>query len=67
MDHFEPYDEASRDKKPGKKIKGVVCDVKNCVWHDGQSHCSAGQIAVGPSYATSCADTVCATFRQKTL
>lgn len=68
MDRFAHYEEGiPSDRKNQKKIKGIVCDVKNCVWHDGISHCTAGQIAIGPSYATSCTDTVCATFRQKML
>ena len=46
-------------------IKGVCCDVKNCVYHEGECDCTAGKIAVGPGYATSCTDTVCATFKQK--
>jgi hypothetical protein len=46
-------------------IKGISCDVKNCVHHDGETYCTAGCIAVGPSHATSSADTVCATFKQK--
>ncbi|MCQ2435516.1 MAG: DUF1540 domain-containing protein [Clostridia bacterium] len=45
---------------------GVLCDVVNCVYHDGECHCKADKINVGPSYATSCTDTVCATFKQKT-
>ena len=45
--------------------KGVVCDVRNCAHHDGENHCTAEKIAVGPSFATSCTDTVCATFKQK--
>ncbi len=45
--------------------KGVGCDVKNCIYHDGDHYCTAEKIAVGPSYATSCTDTVCATFKQK--
>lgn len=48
-----------------KHNKGVACDVRNCVYHDGDKYCTAGKIAVGPSYATSCTDTVCATFKQK--
>ncbi len=44
---------------------GVSCDVTNCVYHDGSSVCTAEKINVGPSYATSCTDTVCATFKQK--
>lgn len=48
-----------------KTNKGVVCDVQNCSYHDGECHCTADRIAVGPSFATSCTDTVCATFKQR--
>ena len=55
---------------PGTKsskdhIKGICCDVKNCVYHDCETYCTAEQIAVGPSSATSSADTACATFKER--
>ena len=46
-------------------IKGIRCDVKNCMYHDCETYCMAGEIAVGPSNATSSADTVCATFKER--
>ena len=46
-------------------LRGVTCDVKNCSYHDGDCYCTAHKINVGPTYATSCTDTVCATFKQK--
>lgn len=46
-------------------IKGIRCDVKNCVYHDCDTYCTAKQIAVGPSNATSSADTSCATFKER--
>ena len=46
-----------------KKNKSIVCDVRNCVYHDKDNHCTASQIAVGPSYAQSSSETVCATFK----
>jgi len=46
-------------------IKGIRCDVKNCVYHDCETYCTAKQIAVGPSHAQSSADTVCATFKER--
>ena len=49
----------------GKHNKGVSCDVKNCAYHDGECYCCADTISVGPSFATSCTDTVCATFKSK--
>lgn len=48
-----------------KHIKGVICDVQNCVYHDGNSECYAGEICVGPHNAECSANTVCATFKPK--
>ena len=45
--------------------EGISCDVKNCQYHQGDCCCTAEQIAVGPSFATSGTDTVCATFKPK--
>ena len=50
-----------------KHIQGISCDAKNCVYHDGDNYCTASRIAVGPSYATSSSDTVCATFKEKKM
>jgi len=52
------------DEHP-KPIKGISCSVTNCVYHDGKTSCHAGKIAVGPSSATACRDTLCATFKLK--
>lgn len=65
MNRFLPPEEQNPESK--KKNKGVVCDVKNCMYNDKNSHCTAEKIAVGPTYATSCSDTVCATFRQSNI
>ena len=46
-------------------IKGICCDVKNCVYHDCDTHCTAAQIAVGPSNAKSSTETACATFKER--
>ena len=48
-----------------KHIKGIVCDVKNCVYHAGQNNCYAGCISVGPREADCSANTNCATFKPK--
>lgn len=45
----------------------IVCGVKNCAYHCGDCSCNAEQIAVGPTYASSSGDTVCATFKPKEL
>ncbi|HOJ48564.1 MAG TPA: DUF1540 domain-containing protein [Bacillota bacterium] len=52
------------DEHP-KPIKGISCSVKNCVYHDGKTQCTAGKIAVGPSNAVTSGDTLCATFQLK--
>ena len=45
--------------------KGVICDVSNCKYHSESHKCTAEQILVGPSFAISSADTICATFKTK--
>ena len=48
-----------------KHIKGVMCDVKNCAYHNGANECYAGCICVGPREANCSANTSCATFKPK--
>lgn len=48
-------------------IRGIQCNVKNCVYNDQSSYCTARKISVGPSYATSGIDTLCGTFRPRNL
>ncbi|MBO5495520.1 MAG: DUF1540 domain-containing protein [Eubacterium sp.] len=43
-------------------MKGISCEVKNCVYHDKSDNCNAGHIRVGDSSATQTHDTVCKTF-----
>lgn len=50
-----------------KHIKGIVCDVKNCTYHDCDNYCTAGEIKVGPTYASTGSETVCVTFKPKTI
>lgn len=38
-------------------IKGIKCDVKNCVYHDCDTYCTANQIAVGKSGSEASCDT----------
>ncbi len=45
-----------------KEIKGILCEVKNCKFHDMSDNCHAGQIRVGDRSATSVSDTACETF-----
>ena len=46
-------------------IKGVNCDVKNCVYHNGTCDCMAGKIWVGPGEAKNSSGTLCATFKPR--
>ena len=53
------------NKASKEHIKGICCNVKNCVYHDCETYCTADQIAVGPSSACSSSETLCATFKEK--
>ena len=43
-------------------INGVRCEVSNCHYNE-QKACAAKEIKVGPHFASSSCDTVCATFK----
>ena len=45
--------------------EGITCDVKNCAYHDGETRCTAAEITVGPTYASTSNDTACATFKPR--
>ncbi|MGN0530423.1 MAG: DUF1540 domain-containing protein [Eubacterium sp.] len=45
------------------EIKGISCEVKNCVHHSMDDSCTAGHITVGNSSATKTAETKCETFK----
>lgn len=42
-------------------IKGIKCDVKNCVYHDCDTYCTASQIAV----CNSATNAACETFTER--
>ena len=67
MNNFIPFEETGSEKRSKRANKGIICDVRNCVYHDGVGRCMAEKIAIGPSYATPARDTVCATFRAKQI
>ena len=52
------------EEKP-KRNEDISCSCKDCTFHDGECWCIAEKIAVGPTNAKCCADTVCATFRKR--
>lgn len=45
------------------EIKGISCEVKNCVHHDSSNCCTAGHIKVGSTNAKSTMETKCETFK----
>ena len=46
-------------------IEGILGDVKNCQYHDCETHCTAKQIIVGPSKAENSGETACTTFKPR--
>ena len=47
----------------GKAIKGIVCGVKSCAYHDGEDKCHAESVCIGPCDAKCSASTACATYK----
>ncbi|MBQ8077197.1 MAG: DUF1540 domain-containing protein [Eubacterium sp.] len=45
-----------------KEIKGISCEVKNCVYHSKGDDCTAKQIKVGNPLAMHESETKCETF-----
>ncbi|MBP3436595.1 MAG: DUF1540 domain-containing protein [Clostridia bacterium] len=48
-----------------KALKGINCDVTHCTYNAEGTSCHAPEISVGPSYANSSAETICATFKPR--
>ncbi len=46
-------------------IKGIKCGVKNCIYHDCDTYCTAEQISVSNSANVTAGDAACATFKEK--
>lgn len=51
------------ENKSQNTNENISCEVKNCTYHDQSDKCSAKAITVGPTFAVSSSDTVCATFK----
>ncbi len=51
------------DKTNCKSDKKICCSVENCIYHCGETTCTAKTIDVGPHVASCSQDTSCATFR----
>lgn len=61
----EYFNVSMGEGRPPQHIRGIICDVKNCVYHDGDNFCTADRIRVGPGHARNSAETACATFKEK--
>ena len=59
------YKSCGDNKCEGKYLRGVCCDVKTCIYHDCDEHCTASKIMIGPSFAKSSGDTICSTFKPR--
>lgn len=53
----------NQEKNCCKHIKGINCSVKNCYYHDGETYCTAEQIAVSHDGAKCSSETSCTTFK----
>lgn len=45
-----------------RHIRGITCDVKNCVYHDGDNFCCADRVTIGNTASVRSGETRCATF-----
>lgn len=45
------------------ELTPVKCQVDNCVYNNNKC-CCASKIEVGPTFAATCNDTICKTFKQ---
>ncbi|MBQ2765762.1 MAG: DUF1540 domain-containing protein [Clostridia bacterium] len=45
-----------------RHIRGITCDAKNCVYHDGDNFCTAERVTIGRINAINSSETRCATF-----
>lgn len=52
-------------EKTGDRLKGVGCDVVNCVYHGKDGHCHADSINVESHSAIRKAETFCGTFEAR--
>lgn len=54
----------SANPSENESLYGIHCDVTNCYYNE-RKECHAEEITVGPQYAATSSDTVCATFRPR--
>ena len=65
MDSLFDKDITGNINNPPKHIKGIVCSVKKCMYHDTEGYCTANVVNIGNSDSLTASDTVCATFRAR--
>lgn len=54
-----------KEKEKTAHIRAITCDVASCAYHDGTNYCTAEKVKIGPSYAVSSTETICATYKPK--
>lgn len=59
----ENLNKVSNKMKTLDAIDGIHCEVTNCAYHTPKCKCNAEKIHVGPTFASSSAETVCSTFK----
>ncbi|MFA5562082.1 MAG: DUF1540 domain-containing protein [Eubacteriales bacterium] len=65
MTNQPDFDKKNSADRPHVHIDGIVCDVKNCMYHASHDCCTARQIKVGHQHADNSDDTSCVTFEPK--
>ncbi len=53
------------EKDKPQHVRALKCDVASCAYHDGANYCTAEHVKIGPSYAVSSTETICATYKPK--
>ena len=48
-----------------RHINGITCDVRSCVYHDGDNFCTAERVTIGSAAAVKSSQTRCATFEAR--
>lgn len=48
-----------------RHINGITCDVRNCIYHDGDNFCTAGRVTIASQASVKSSQTRCATFEAR--
>jgi Domain of Unknown Function (DUF1540). len=64
MEHQQAFASGPTTGEQAIQSTGIKCTVNNCRYNQDK-RCTADQILIGPHFAASSADTVCATFQRE--